>query len=111
MSVNAFLASLLGAIVLGIATYVTAAVIEDNDRSRADLLEVLVATEDIPACATSEDWQSSMTLERHPPTEVPEGALASTSVVSGQVMAQGVQAGDMIRAQMFTKPGKCDPNN
>jgi hypothetical protein len=66
-----------------------------------DALEVLVATEDIPACTASDEWADSMELVWMDQEDVPVGALKSTDVLEGSLLTRNLTAGDVIKAQYF----------
>lgn len=110
MRLSVFLAAVVGVLLLGAAVIVGAVTWRDNLDSNFPSIEVLVATEDIPACTDFEGWASSMRLAEYPATAVPEGALRDTSIVSKQVTIRDVDAGNVIKAQFFGDPSVCpDP--
>ncbi len=107
MRLSVFLASVVGVLLLGAATIYGAIVLDDRLQTDPSLIEVLVATDDIPACTDSEGWANSMEVVRLRISDVPPGALVDTSVVSRQVLVRDVATGDVIRVQLFGKASEC----
>jgi hypothetical protein len=101
MRLSVFGGAVVAVIVLGAATVYGAVELDDALTPDPGTVEVLVATEDIPACSASDEWAEPMELVWMDEEDVPVGALKSTDVLDGSLLTRNLTAGDVIKAQDF----------
>jgi pilus assembly protein CpaB len=99
----------IAAVVLGaIGTFVLVAYVRDaEDRAVAGekMVDVVVATADVPANTASEDLASVTKTEQVPAKVRADGAITSLSDVKGKVTATDLVPGEVLLADRFATPG------
>jgi len=99
----------IAAVVLGaLGTFVLVAYVRDaEDRAVAGerLVDVVVATADIPANTAADDLDPVTKTEQVPAKVRADGAITSLSDVKGKVTANDLVPGEVLLADRFAAPG------
>jgi pilus assembly protein CpaB len=106
---NRRMLGVIAAVALGaIGTFVLVAYVRDaEDRAVAGekMVNVVVATADVPANTASEDLTSVAKTQQVPAKVRADGAITSLSDVKGKVTATDLVPGEVLLADRFATPG------